>query len=45
MSHESLERMTEAVVSMDHLLAHDALDRDAIIAVLDGLIQHLDGAR
>ena len=45
MTHDPLERIADAAVAVEVLLAQDALDRDAIIAVLDGLIRHLDGAR
>ena len=43
MTHDQLERIADAAVAVEQLLAHDHIDRDAIISVLDDLAQHLDG--
>lgn len=39
---DRLDRLTEAIVDIDELLAHEPLDRDGIIAVLDDLIRAIE---
>jgi len=37
----TFDRITNAIVDIDELLAHDQIDRDAIIAILDDLAQRV----
>jgi len=41
----TFDRITDVIVDIDELLAHDQIDRDTIIAILDDLAQQLDDAR